>query len=104
MTMMAWTPDRVPASNPARAGLTADASFDRVEARPLDYMDNDAQNPPLEGKWWHAYLPTEEEKQAAAAGFDFTHPEQWLKDYKEGKVKVDASTPADFKYKLSFRA
>jgi len=46
------------------------------------------QNPPSETKWWEAYYPSQEEQEAAAAGFDFSNPEKWLEAPKEG-VKMD---------------
>jgi hypothetical protein len=49
------------------------------------------QNPPSETKWWEAYYPSQEEQEAAAAGFDFANPEKWLEGPKEaGKMDPPA--------------
>jgi hypothetical protein len=48
------------------------------------------QNPPSQTKWWEAYYPSQEEQEAAAAGFDFSNPEAWLAQSKEGtNVKME---------------
>ena len=28
--------------------------------------------------WWESYSPSEEERDAAAQGYDFAHPEKWF--------------------------
>ena len=49
------------------------------------------QNPPSDTKWWEAYYPSQEEQEAAAAGFDFANPEKWLEGPKEvGKMDPPA--------------
>jgi hypothetical protein len=92
---MKWTGDRVPETNPLRLQLKIDASFGRAETRTVDYMDADAQNPPDETEWWKAYLPSEEEIEAAAQGFDFSNPEKWLADKAAGTFKLDLDQPTE---------
>lgn len=97
-----WDGKTIPEGNPERIDLTVDASFDRRDTRPLDFIDNDQANPP--GQWWTAYLPSKQEQEAAAKGYDFKDGEQWLKDKAEGKIE-DADPekiPTEFNYKFSF--
>ena len=84
---MKWTGDRIPAPNPLREAQKADASWTRAGIRVDDYMATDMQNPPKETEWWMAYTPSEEEIEAAAAGFDFSNPEKWLEENK-GKAPI----------------
>ena len=97
-----WDGKTIPEGNPERINLKVDASFDRRDTRPLDFIDNDQANPP--GQWWTAYLPSKQEQEAAAKGYYFKDGEQWLKDKAEGKIEdVDAEKiPTEFNYKFSF--
>lgn len=97
-----WDGKSIPEENPERFDLKVDASFDRRDTRPLDFIDNDQANPP--GQWWTAYLPSKQEQEAAEQGFDFKDGEQWLKDKAEGKIEdLDTDKVAtEFKYKFSF--
>lgn len=97
-----WDGKSKPTENPERNGLSVDASFDRRDTRPLDFIDNDQANPP--GNWWTAYLPSKQEKEAAEQGYNFQDGEQWLKDKAEGKIETadHEKTPTTFNYKFSF--
>ena len=97
-----WDGKSIPEDNPERGELKVDASFDRRDTRPLDFIDNDQANPP--GQWWTPYLPSKQEQEAAEKGFDFNDGEQWLKDKAEGKIENvnPEKVPTEFKYKFSF--
>lgn len=76
--MSAWTGDRRPETNPGRLSWNMDASYNREGIRTVDYMDYDQQNPPAQTEWWMGYFPSQEEQEAAAAGFNFSDPDGWL--------------------------
>lgn len=74
----------------------ADASYIRAELRNPDYMGTDMQNPLPQTKWWEAYYPSEEEIEAAAAGYDFANPEKWLAE-NAGKAPINVENePQEF--------
>lgn len=69
-----WPGDRPPIGNLLRIEQTMDASWGRGKYRTEVWEGND--NPVDD--WWEAYTPSKEEQEAAAAGYDFSHPKQWF--------------------------
>lgn len=51
-----------------------DASWGRGKFR--EEVWNDKANP--SNDWWEAYAPSEEEIEAAEAGYDFSNPKDWF--------------------------
>ncbi|CAM9291024.1 unnamed protein product [Phaeothamnion confervicola] len=76
---MKWDGKSAPKPNPKREDLRADASWSREDDR-VDVFE-DKPNPTF--NWWEAYFPSEEEMEAAAAGYDFSNPEAWLEKQKQ---------------------
>ena len=85
---MKWDRKSEPAKNPLLQKLVADASWDRENDR-VDVWE-DQPNPTF--NWIEAYLPTDEEREAAAAGYDFANPEAWFEEQK--RLEKDGQ-PAD---------
>ncbi|KAG5191788.1 hypothetical protein JKP88DRAFT_352146 [Tribonema minus] len=75
---MKWDGKSEPKKNPLLEQLAADASWDRQNDRVEVWEDK--PNPTFD--WISAYLPTDEEREAAAAGYDFANPEAWLEKQK----------------------
>jgi len=99
---MKWSGDKIPAPNPLRAKQKADASYSRGDQRTPDYMGTDMQNPFKETEWWMAYTPSEEEIEAAAAGFDFSNPEKWLEENKGKPPLKLEEQPQEFVFSAGF--
>lgn len=94
---MKWSGDKAPATNPLRLEQKADASYIRADRRNPDYMGTDMQNPLPQFKWWEAYLPSQEEIDAAAAGYDFSNPEKWLAENAGKTINVEEQ-PHEFTF------
>jgi len=78
---MKWPGDRPPKTNPKRKELLMDASWARADER-VDVFE-DKPNPTY--PWWETYFPTEEEIEAAAQGYDFENPVEWLEQQRKKK-------------------
>ena len=72
-----WPGDRLPATNPRFLDQRMDAAWGRGKFRTEIWNDN--VNPIND--WWEAFTPSDEEVEAAAAGFDFSDPEGWCKEH-----------------------
>mmetsp|Transcript_18350 Transcript_18350/g.27693 ORF Transcript_18350/g.27693 Transcript_18350/m.27693 type:complete len:128 (+) Transcript_18350:108-491(+) len=79
--VMKWPGDRPPKTNPKRKELLMDASWARADER-VDVFE-DKPNPTY--PWWETYFPTEEEIEAAAQGYDFENPVEWLEQQRKKK-------------------
>lgn len=99
---MKWSGDRIPETNPLRLKQHADASYARAPGRPENYLDKDFQNPLKETEWWMAYTPSQEEIEAAAAGFDFSNPEKWLAEHGGKAPAAPTQEPVDFEVQAGF--
>mmetsp|Transcript_599 Transcript_599/g.811 ORF Transcript_599/g.811 Transcript_599/m.811 type:complete len:123 (-) Transcript_599:22-390(-) len=84
---MKWDGKSEPKKNPLLENLNADASWSRENDR-LEVWE-DKPNPIFD--WMKAYLPTDEEVEAAAAGYDFLNPEEWLAQQNSEKTAVKDS-------------
>lgn len=70
-----WPGNRPPVPNPLFFDQKMDAAWGRGKFRTEIWEDN--VNPLND--WYNAYTPSDEEIQAAHAGFDFSDPEGWCK-------------------------
>lgn len=68
-----WPGNRIPFPNPAFLDQKMDAAWGRGKFR-TEVWDDDV-NPITD--WWSNYAPSEDEIQAAKAGFDFKNPQGW---------------------------
>lgn len=88
----AWPGNRPPATNPLFEEQKMDAAWGRGKFRTEIWEDK--VNPLND--WWEAYAPTQEEIEAAEAGFDFQDPEGWCKaqgiDYETAKAAAKQET------------
>lgn len=69
-----WPGTRPPKQSSAFLDQRMDASWGRGKFRTEVWEDD--VNPVND--WWKAYAPTEEEIEAAAAGYDFQNPKEWF--------------------------
>eukprot|EP00600_Ochromonadales_sp_CCMP1393_P004728 CAMPEP_0174960084 /NCGR_PEP_ID=MMETSP0004_2-20121128/3520_1 /TAXON_ID=420556 /ORGANISM="Ochromonas sp., Strain CCMP1393" /LENGTH=149 /DNA_ID=CAMNT_0016208443 /DNA_START=204 /DNA_END=653 /DNA_ORIENTATION=- len=73
-----------------------DATWGRAKFR-TEVWEDDVN--PLD-EWWTAYAPSEEEIEAAAAGYDFKDPKGWFEgkgiDYEKAVAATDAETEKRF--------
>jgi hypothetical protein len=70
-----WPGNRPPLPKAEFLDQRMDAAWGRGKFR--EEIWNDKVNPIND--WWEAYTPSDEEVEAAAAGFDFKDPEGWFK-------------------------
>lgn len=70
-----WPGDRPPMTNLELLEQRMDATWGRGKYR-TEVWDDD-MNPVSD--WWTAYAPSEEQIEAAAAGYDFKESASWLK-------------------------
>ena len=71
---MKWPGDRPPLPNMQLIDQRMDAAWGRGKFRTEVWDDN--VNP--RNNWWEAYAPSEEQLEAAKAGFSFTDPEKYF--------------------------
>lgn len=69
-----WPGNRPPIGNLLRVEQSMDATWGRGKYRAEVWEGED--NPVDD--WWEAYTPSQEEQEAAAAGYDFRHPKDWF--------------------------
>jgi len=74
-TNATWPGDRPPMTNLELLEQRMDATWGRGKYR-TEVWDDD-MNPVSD--WWTAYAPSEEQIEAAAAGYDFKDSASWLK-------------------------